>query len=306
MAISMTVVIPAYNDAQGLDSMLSSLLACTESKGWEVIVVNDCSPDNTNEILGKFAGRIKVIENEVNLGYGGALKRGILAAETEWVATVDADGQHRISDLESLAGQAHGNVDAVIGVRDKDSHVTKSRVPGKLVLSKAANFITGRKIPDINCGLRVLRREVMLHIFSITSDKFSFSTSTLICLLALNCNVVYSRVVVDARIGTSAVKQVKDGLYTLMLMLRLITLFKPLRVFLPISLFLFSVGAINQLYVFVVHGLNFTTATVLSGIGGLIIFFMALIADQIAGLRRDILFQSFNIKRLSCNSTHNA
>ncbi|WP_319763574.1 glycosyltransferase family 2 protein [Maridesulfovibrio sp.] len=164
MAIPTTVVIPAYNDAMGLDYLLSDLLAFTEKKGLKVIVVNDCSSDNTNEVLKKYVSRIKVLGNETNLGFGGAFKRGIWAAETEWVATFDTDKQHRISDLESLADQAVDKVDAVIGMRDSDSHVTKSRVSGKWILSKAANFITGRKIPDINCGLRVFRRGVLLYI----------------------------------------------------------------------------------------------------------------------------------------------
>jgi len=298
MHTPLTVIIPSYNDAQGLASTLDELLAYTEKRGWDVIVVNDSSTDNTEEMLQQYADRITSITNETNLGYGGALKRGMLAASTEWVATMDADGQHRIDDLEKLAARISPKVDAIIGKREKDSHVPRSRVPGKWVLAFAANFITGRNIPDINCGLRILRRDLMIQIFSITSDRFSFSTSTLICLLAMGSRVEFVHVIVEERIGKSAVKQARDGLYTLMLMLRLVTLFKPLRIFLPIAFVVFALGFINQLYVFAVYGWDLTTATVLSFIGSLIIFTMALIADQISGLRRDVLLHSFNLKRL--------
>lgn len=300
MMKSVTIVIPAYNDAMGLESFLPELLASTEKHGWKVIVVNDCSPDNTRDVLKSFAGRIRVVENSVNRGYGGSLKRGILAAETEWVATMDADGQHRICDLENMVAQLSEDVDALIGERGGDSHVPFIRMPGKWVLGHVANFITGRKIPDINCGLRVLRRDVMLNLFQITSDRFSFSTSTLVALLQLDCNVRFVPVTVTERIGTSSVKQVRDGLYTIMLILRLVTLFSPLRIFLPISVVLFGLTAFNQLYVFFNYGFDITTATVVGGLGSLIIFCVALLADQISGVRRELLFKDIIIKQMTC------
>jgi len=295
---NITIIIPSYNDASGLRQSLPPLINKAKENAWEIIVVNDCSTDDTVAALQEFDSAVTVITNEVNMGYGASIKRGILAAKTEWVASMDADGQHRIADLEAMAARLEDDdVDALIGKRDKSSHVPFVRMPGKWVLAHAANFITGRKIPDINCGLRILRRRFMLSLLSLTSDGFSFSTSTLVCLLQLGCRVQFVPVTVDERIGKSTVKQVRDGFYTLMLILRLITLFKPLRVFLPLSLILFAATFINQMYVFATQGLDITTATV---VGGLFIFCMALLADQISGLRRDLLLRDIKMEQLSC------
>lgn len=297
---NLTIIIPSYNDANGLSHSLPPLIEKACEKGWKIIVVNDCSSDSTELVMNEFGQEVRIIHNEVNMGYGASIKRGILAADTPWVATMDADGQHRIEDLEVMAAAISDEVDALIGQRGSDSHVPFIRMPGKWVLAKAANFITGRKIPDINCGLRVFRRDIMLRLFSITSDRFSFSTSTLICLLQLDCRVKFVPVTVMERIGKSAVKQVRDGLYTLMLILRLVILFSPLRVFLPVSLTLLGVTLINQFCIFVVYGWNITTATVVGGLGGLIIFCVALLADQISGLRRDMLLHDIKMDQLAC------
>lgn len=297
----LTIIIPSYNDGAGLDQSLPPLIKKCKENDWILCIINDCSTDDTVHVLTKYENDVTVIHNDVNMGYGASIKRGILAADTEWVATMDADGQHRIEDLENMASQADHTVDALIGERGKDSHVPFVRMPGKWVLARAANFITGRHIPDINCGLRILRRDIMLRLFSITSDKFSFSTSTLICLLQLDCKVKFVPVTVLERIGKSAVKQVRDGLYTLMLILRLVILFKPLRVFLPISFALLGVTFINQFYAFIAYGLNITTATVVGGLGGLVIFCVALLADQLCGLRRDMLLHDLKMQQLTCD-----
>lgn len=297
---NLTIIIPSYNDANGLRHFLPSLIEEVRTRRWKIIVINDCSTDDTEQVLNEFGTELRAIHNEVNMGYGASIKRGILAAETAWVATMDADGQHRIDDLKTMAAEIGNEVDALIGQRGSDSHVPFVRMPGKWILARAANFITGRKIPDINCGLRVLRRDIMLRLFSITSDRFSFSTSTLICLLQLGCRVKFVPVTVVARIGKSAVKQVRDGLYTLMLILRLVILFSPLRVFLPVSLTLLGMTFINQMYTFSVYGLKITTGTVVGGLGGLIIFCVALLADQISGLRRDMLLHDIKMDQLAC------
>lgn len=231
----LTVIIPCYNDGEGLSKFLPSLIAAARKNGWRIIAVDDCSTDNTRQILDGFGNAIKVLRNQTNSGYGFSLKRGIMSADTEWVATMDADGQHRIEDLEKMAAELNENLDALIGRRTNDSHQPLMRRPGKWVLKRAADMLAGSKIPDINCGLRIFRRNVMLCVLSITSDRFSFSTSSLIALLQLGCNVRYFPMTIDRRIGKSTMKQFRDGIYTLMLMIRLTFLFKPLRILFPIG-----------------------------------------------------------------------
>lgn len=298
MKQSLTVVIPSHNDAPGLKAILPTLVHTCKRNNWEIIVVNDCSDDDTESVLSNYDNDVSVISNEKNMGYGFSIKRGIMSARTVWIATMDSDGQHRIDDLEKLASFATNDCDAVLGKRKENSHAPISRRPGKMMLQLAADFITGKKIPDINCGLRILRRDIMLRLLSITSDRFSFSTSTVICLLQLDCRIKFAPVTVEERIGKSNVRQVRDGLYTLLIMNRLVFLFKPLRIILPISFVCFLLASINQLITFMNRGVDLSDATVFLGLAGLVIFLVGLLGDQVSGLRRDILLHDLKLEQL--------
>lgn len=305
MKCSLTIIIPTYNDEKGLKTFLPKLISVCSRMHWHIVIVNDCSTDNTISFISKYSEKILIINNSKNLGYGASIKRGIVATESEWIATMDADGQHLIKDLEKLASFADYSFDAILGNRKKTSHESISRMPGKWILKNFANYITGQKIPDINCGLRILRRDVMLRLLSLTSDRFSFSTSTTICLMQLECRIKFVDVTQKERIGNSQVKQVRDGLYTLLLMIRLIVLFRPLRVILPTSLLFIAFAVINQIITSINRGFDISDATVLAGLTGLVFFFMALIADQISGLRRDMLLHDIKLEQLrsdQCNS----
>ena len=294
---ALTVIIPAYNDANGLTRVLDELLPKAKEYNWRIIVVNDASTDDTRGVLQGYADRITVMENEYNRGYGASIKRGILHADTEWVATMDADGQHRISDLLNMYGMLHPGIDALLGARVIGSHAPWSRRPGKLVLRFTANFLAKQYIPDINCGLRIMRREIMLELFTVTSDRFSFSTSSTIVLLQLGCRVHFVPVLVDARIGKSTVKQMRDGFYTVMLILRLIFLFHPLRIMLPIGLGLMGIAVI-LFGMSLVSDFSAPKSFLLFFLSGLQVFLSALIADQNSSLRRDFLLRKIHLDQL--------
>ena len=290
---SLTVVIPSYNDVEGLKEFLPGLITESEKQGWHVIVVNDGSTDSTENFLRSYNGKIKLVSHNANQGYGVALKSGIAAAETYWVATIDADGQHRIEDLRRMSGEIDDTIDALIGVRTAQSHTPTIRRPGKRVLHLIANLLTSSKIPDINCGLRIFQRDIIMQIFSITSDHFSFSTSALIALLQLKCRVRYTPVLVTKRLGKSSVKQIRDGFHTIMLMIRLIFLFNPFRILFPIGLAISMLGMIFLcIHLFVAR---MTTTTILVWLTGLLVFLFSLIADQISGMRKD-----FIIREIKC------
>jgi glycosyltransferase involved in cell wall biosynthesis len=148
---SLTIIIPAYNDADGLKAFLPRLLDAAGRYGWFVIVVDDASTDDSPDILEGAVNRLAVVRHNVNSGYGSALKSGILAARTRWVATMDADGQHRIEDLETMYGLLEPSVDALIGVWTQESYTPFVRRPGKWILKHIANILSGVDIPDHYC-----------------------------------------------------------------------------------------------------------------------------------------------------------
>lgn len=282
-----SIIIPAYNEAEGLSILLPKLVEKHDSLGWEIIVVNDGSSDETKEIVKKYVPKVALINHRINSGYGASIKSGIRLAHNKWIATFDGDLQHQISDLEKLISSRKG-YDAVIGIRANIKNSGLWRMPGKIALRYIFYLITGHKIKDINCGLRILKRRIMFKIFGLACDGFSFSTSTTIALMNLRYAVRFVEIDVKKRIGKSSVRQFSDGMQTVLLMLRLVTLFNPLRVFFPIAGGLLALGVIYQGVAFFINGITIQKSALLLIICGLMLFLFALQQDQISALRREI------------------
>jgi glycosyltransferase involved in cell wall biosynthesis len=283
----LTIIIPAYNEAMAISKTIEDLKHFAEKNKWKIVVVNDGSSDNTKKILSKAEG-ITVKDHKINRGYGASLKTGINEAKTKLVAFYDADGQHDPKDLEKL-WNSYEDHDMIVGKRSKGSHFLLSRAPGKWVLSKVANFLTGQKIPDLNSGLRIVRREVISKYLDLFPDGFSFSTTSSIALLSDKREVAYIPIKTRKRIGKSSVNQIRDGFSTILLILRLISLFNPLKVFLPASFFLIFIGVIYEIiwgYFLSTH-LRLLPGALLTILTGIILFFFSLIMDQISQMRRN-------------------
>lgn len=293
-----TIVIPAYNESKILQDVLRTL---GKPRGCrEIIVVDDGSTDNTAEILK--GENVRVISHPYNKGYGAALKTGVINAKTKIVAFYDADGQHNPRDLENLIRNFE-NYDMLVGKRGKDSHQDWMRKPGKWLLSKISNFLTGRKIPDLNSGLRVIKRDILLNLLHLMPDGFSFSTTSTVAFINLGFNVGYKPIKVKKRVGKSTVKPLKHGSDTVMLIIRLILLFNPLKIFIPSSLFLFVVGTIYEILYGILWrpaGARLIPGALFILLTAIIIFFLGLVVDQISALRKNLHFENI-LKALANN-----
>lgn len=284
---NLTVIIPAYNEEKAIGETLEKLQPAAEKNGWNIIVVNDGSSDTTLNKIEKFPS-VKVITHKVNRGYGASLKTGLTNSETELVAFYDADGQHSPEELEKL-WNAWTDQDMIVGQRVKGSHFSISRAPGKWVLGKTANFLAGRKIPDLNSGLRIVKRDLIKKYLQLFPDGFSFSTTSTIAFMGDKREVEYIPIKTAKRVGKSSVSQIKDGFNTILLILRLIVLFNPLKVFVPASFFLILISLIYEIlwgYIYSPH-LRMLPGALLTFLTGIIIFFFALIMDQISQIRRN-------------------
>jgi glycosyltransferase involved in cell wall biosynthesis len=277
------VIIPAHNEEQGLGAVLASLKEKAPKAVTEIIVVDDGSTDRTAEIAEE-AG-VRLIRHVSNRGYGAALKTGIFAATTEYVLTMDADGQHRIEDVIKLCAGLEGAAEpeCIIGHRTRLLHSPLWRMPGKWFLKRLAQILTRRKIPDLNCGLRLVRRDIALRYVRLCPSGFSFSTTITMALLARGYSVEFVPIEVEPRSGKSTVS-VATGFDTILLVIRLATLFNPLRVFLPLSaLFMLAGLAWGIPHMIARHGV--TVASMLFLMTGVLLFALGLISDQVAQLR---------------------
>jgi len=279
---SVSIIIPAYNEEQGLTVVLSKIKELSLGRNWEIIVVDDCSIDNTSSVTQKFA--VKAIRHPYHKGYGAALKTGIRAAQNEILVFLDGDDQHSPDDISLLLAEI-GQYDMVVGRRGAQAGEW-IRKPGKWFLSRVANYLSGVKIPDINCGFRAVKKKCAEEFIGLYPNGFSLSTTLTLAMITGGYNVTYVPIQVFPRKGgKSMVKQGPDGLKTLLLILRCIMLFNPFKVFFPVSAFLFMGGAAFTAYSLIqFHKVSNSSIIVI--LSSLIIFFFGLIADQITAIRR--------------------
>ena len=283
MSSDLTVVIPAYNEEKAIGGVVRELVQ--KAPGVKVLVVDDGSEDGTGSVARE-AGA-SVIRHKINRGYGASLKTGIRAAGTEFVAMYDGDGQHRPEDLLRLYEAAREH-DIVIGARDKASHQMMSRRPGKWVLARTADTLVGRKIPDLNSGLRVMRRSVVSRYLHLLPDGFSASTTTTVCVLQRGYDVEFLPITTRERVGKSTVRQLRDGTNTIHLIMRLIMLFNPTRFFLPPAAAMILAGLVyGFVKAFRLHH-GFPVLALLLVSTGLITGMFGVLADQISSLRREM------------------
>jgi glycosyltransferase involved in cell wall biosynthesis len=282
---SVSVVIPAYNEELAIADALKELKKTLQQAPWpfEIIVVNDGSTDRTGEIVSGISDA-KLMNNERNLGYGAAIKRGVRVANYDYIALIDADGQHDPKDIMKLAELAP-DYDMVVGARTKASHRSWLRKPGLKVLHLLANYLVDYKIPDLNSGLRIIDKEYFKRFEHLFSDSFSLSTTSTLAFLKGGLKIKYVPIVTRKRLGKSTVKQGLHGMVTILLILRVIMVFDPLKIFIPSSLFFLAFGVIFSLYGIIIFSSLPNTGVILILIG-VILFFNGLIADQISAIRR--------------------
>jgi glycosyltransferase involved in cell wall biosynthesis len=288
IAGDLSIIIPAFNEEEGIENTINGLLELSINSDWEILVVNDGSTDSTGQALAKYTEHVTVVTHSKNKGYGASLKTGIKQSKNKYIAFYDADGQHQPTDLLKMYNKRE-SADMIIGERSGSSHRSMIRIPGKWILSKIANLLTGTNIPDLNSGLRVLKRDIVKRYLHLFPDGFSFSTTSTIAFMNLGYNVIYHPIVVRQRIGNSSVKQFRHGSSTVLLMIRLITLFNPLKIFLPVSLTFTSVGLIYGVIwgIFVLYpDIKLIPAAFFCILTGIIIFFFGLVVDQISELRK--------------------
>jgi glycosyltransferase involved in cell wall biosynthesis len=284
---SLSIIIPAFNEQNVIGQVIRDLLNFLNSNRLqaEIIVVNDGSKDRTGQILEQFRDQIKVIHHPYNKGYGAALKTGMRAARHDWILWLDGDGQHIPSEINKLLPYIN-QYDMIVGQRQSYQGPLIRR-PGKKLLQIIANYLTGRKIPDLNSGFRLFKKKLALQFMSIYPNAFSITTTITLAFLREGFSVKYVPFELNKRkVGKSTVGYFKDGLRTILLIFRIIMLFSPLKIFLPASFILFLGGTVFLINDLIHFDIGDTSVLLL--ISSFLLFFFGLLADQLAAIRRSI------------------
>ncbi|MFB0546704.1 MAG: glycosyltransferase family 2 protein [Anaerolineae bacterium] len=279
-SLAVSVVIPAYNEAEGLSPFLDEIEEVMRESDFvhEIIVVDDGSSDGTGQVAERQGAR--VIRHPFNKGYGAALKTGIRRARYDLVAIIDADGTYPGRDIPRLLRHLVGrDYDMVVGARS-GQNVPFLRRPAKWVLTCLANYLAGLNIPDLNSGLRVFKKEVALEFLHLLPSGFSFTASITLALLSNDYLVDFVPVDYYRRRGRSKIRPLRDTLNFLGLIVRTVMYFQPLKVFMPIGLLFVLGGLVRGGYgALAFH--NITTADVLLLVTGALIAMLGLLADLI-------------------------
>ncbi len=281
-----SVVVPAYNEAGAVEESLTELREVLQQSELdaEVVVVDDGSTDGTRDVLREIEG-IRLIEHEQNRGYGTALKTGIRAAEGDIVVITDADGTYPPQYIPALLDALAGCHMAVAARTGDEVRIPLLRKPAKWLLGRLASFLAQQKIPDLNSGLRAFRRRDVMPLFGILPTGFSFTTTITLAMLCNDMDVEYIPIDYRRREGRSKIRPIYDTVQFVLLVLRTICLFNPLRVFLPIAALLLALGLIKLCWNVIVFR-NIADLETMLILGGIQVGAFGLLADMVARLRR--------------------
>lgn len=278
---TVSVILPAYNEGEVIASVVQSLLAVAEPE-WEIIVVDDGSTDDTADRAQ--ADGVRVLRHPYNKGNGAAVKTGLRAASGEVVCLMDADGQHDPTQIAALL-EALDTYDLVIGARlDGGGAGGIFRRIGNAFYNRLATYLSNQKVLDLTSGFRAAWRDKMLEFLPLFPNGFSYPTTSTLAFIKAGYNVGFVPIQASKRVGKSKIRLFRDGTKFVVIALRMIVLFSPMRVFLPASLLMFAGGAGYGIYTIVTET-DVTDLTVLLVTMSVITFFIGLISEQIALMR---------------------
>lgn len=281
-----SVVLPAYNEAASIGELVKQTRKVVSGQA-EIIVIDDGSTDQTAEIA-KAAGAF-VIKHPYNKGNGATVKTGARSASRDIVIFMDSDGQHDPSDITALAAMMD-EYDLVIGSRSFNRMEYLHRNLANKFYSRLAAYLTEQKIPDLTSGFRAFKRKYLLAFLHLFPNRFSYPTTSTLSFIKAGLNVGFCPIKTRKRISKSKVKIFRDGFKFFLIILKIIVLFHPFRIFFPISVVSFILGVISGILSIKAEGrLHIPNSATILFVSSVFIFLMGLISEQIASLKMEFL-----------------
>jgi glycosyltransferase involved in cell wall biosynthesis len=278
-AAATTVVIPVFNEGASVGALVTALRAAAP---WHEILVVDDGSDDESGPLAAAAGAL-VLRHAYNKGNGAAVKTGLRRATGEFVVILDGDGQHRPEDAARLVSHLDA-YDLVVGARSAATQASTVRRLGNDTLNWFASYLTERPIPDLTSGFRAARRESLLEFIHLLPNGFSTPTTTTMAFVKAGYSVRFEPIEAAVRQGASKIRLAADGARFLLILLKIVTIFSPLRIFLPVSAACFLLGAAYAAWTILTQS-HVTNSSVLLILMSVVIFLVGLVSEQIASLR---------------------
>jgi glycosyltransferase involved in cell wall biosynthesis len=274
-----SVVVPAYNEGPSIALLVSEL---KQAAMWhEILVVDDGSADDTATRAS--AAGARVVTHPYNKGNGASVKTGIRNATGDFVLIIDADGQHRPADAVRLVSKLE-QYELVVGARSGATQATAARRLGNSALNEIASYLTEQHVPDLTSGFRAARREHLLEFLHLLPNGFSTPTTTTLAFIKAGYSVWFEPIHAAVRTGDSKIRLGPDGMKFFVILLKVVTIYSPMRVFLPLSLGSFALGGAYAVWTILTQA-HVTNSSVLLILLSVIIFLVGLVSEQISSLR---------------------
>jgi len=288
MQSRLTIIIPCYNEERNIPSVIPGILDFCAIEGYQLIVVNDGSRDSSLKMLKKYEGHpnFTLIHHKINRGYGGAIKSGIEACNTDFLITMDADGQHRVEDVKNLYNAiTNGDADMVIGSRRGSRSANVLRGLGKRIIRFTVKRLMPLPVYDLNSGMKIYRSDLGKKYAKICPDSMAYSD--VICLTFINKyhKVIEEPIEIREREAGKSTITIKTAFRTIYEVFNIIILFNPIRIFMPIALVSILAGIVWDIHIFM-RGNGVSVGSMLAIIFGVITLFFGAIAEQLSQIRK--------------------
>lgn len=283
--MEVSIVIPVFNEVKVINSFFESLKRILDSIKikYEIIAVNDGSKDGSGMVLDKIKF-IKAIHHRRNKGYSAALKTGIKVSKYKWIIITDCDGTYPVDKIPDLLKYSQ-NYDMVVGARvGQKVSVPLVRRPAKWFLTHLASYIVGKRIPDLNSGLRIFKKDIALRFWSLFPEKFSFTSTITMACLSNNYDVKFIPINYYKRIGSSSMKA-SHFVDFINLITKLCLFFKPLKIFIPLGILMFSIAFSVFVYGYMVLEQVMDISVIIIVLSAIQIFIFGLLAELIVKTR---------------------